>query len=102
VIRDRPVGARAKRPIDRVMALTTEQCEIVGALLDQDIGPAERTTDMLAKRVDMSPQQVGRRLEEMQARSPQLARLVYDEEWHVKAWMITDAGRETYDRWCRT
>jgi hypothetical protein len=102
VIRGRPVGATAKRPIDRVMALTTEQCEILCALLDEDAGAPGRTTDMLAKRLDMSPRQVGSRLEEMQARSPQLARLVSDEEWQVKAWLITDAGRETYDRWCRT
>jgi hypothetical protein len=84
------------------MAFTTEQCEIVGALLDQDSGPPDRTTDVLAKRLDMSPRQVGSRLEELQARSPQLARLVYDEEWQVKGWLITDAGHEMYDRWCRT
>jgi hypothetical protein len=83
------------------MALTTEQCEIAGALLDRDCVPPDRTTDVLAKRLDMSPRQVGSRLEEMEARSPQLARLVYDEEWQVKAWLITDAGRETYDRGCR-
>jgi hypothetical protein len=84
------------------MALTVEQCELVGALLDQDAGPPDRTTHMLAMRLDMSPREVGSRLEELEARSPRLARLVYDEEWQVKAWTITDAGRETYDRWCRT
>ena len=82
--------------------LSTEQCDILGALLDPDAGPPDRTTDLLARRLDLSTRQVASRLEELQARSPPLVRLTIDETWHVRAWVTTEAGRQAYDERCRT
>jgi hypothetical protein len=73
--------------------LTTEQCDILAALVDPQTDPPERTTDVLARRVDLSPRQVATRLEELQARSPPLVRLSYDDEWQVQVWAATDEGR---------
>jgi hypothetical protein len=80
--------------------LSTEQCEILGALLDEDAAPPDRTTDLLARRVDMSRRQVASRLEELQSRSPPLVRQVVDEAWHVKSWEPTGAGRQAHHEGC--
>lgn len=80
--------------------LTTEQCAILGALVDPDATVPDRTLGMLVKRLDMSAREVAARLEELQARSPPLARLVADETWEVQAWLATDEGRRTYEESC--
>jgi AraC-like DNA-binding protein len=81
--------------------LTTEQCEILGALLDEEADAPDRTTDLLAKRLNMSRRQVASRLEELQGRSPPLVWLGFDETWQVQAWLPTGAGRQAYDGACR-
>ena len=90
-----------RRPIDPVMALTTEQCELLGALLDHDTSPLERTTAALARQANLSPRQVAAWLGELEARSPSLVRRVYDEPSQVQAWTPTDAARDAHERWCR-
>jgi hypothetical protein len=80
--------------------LSTEQCQILGALLDLGASPPDRTTERLAARLDMSPRQVGSRLAELAARSPPLVRRVFDEEWQVLAWLPTVEGREAHDGGC--
>jgi|1185.fasta_scaffold381248_2 hypothetical protein len=82
--------------------LTTEQCELLAALLDQNASVPDRTTDVLAKRLSMSRKQVAPRLEELQARSPPLVRLIFDETWHVQTWLTTADARQAYDEGCRT
>ena len=82
------------------MALTTEQCEILAALVDPQADPPERTTGVLARRVNLSPRRVASRLEELQHRSPPLVRLRYDDEWQVHAWAATEEGRRARDQWC--
>jgi hypothetical protein len=83
------------------MALTTEQCELLGTPLDQDASPPERTTGALARQGNLSPRQVAARLGEVEARSPSLVRRVYDETWQVQAWTATDAARGAHEQWCR-
>ena len=83
------------------MALTSEQCMLLGALLDPDASPPERTTAALARQTNLSPGQVAARLGELEARSPSLVRRVYDETWQVQAWTPTDAARGAHDQWCR-
>jgi hypothetical protein len=73
--------------------LTTEQCEILGVLVDPDATAPDRTVGMLAKRVGMGPREVATRLKELEGRSPPLVRLVEDETWEVQAWLATDEGR---------
>jgi hypothetical protein len=80
--------------------LSAEQCEILGALLDPAATVADRTTDLVARRVNMSPRHVASRLAELQARSPPLARLAFDESWSVQTWLATPAGREAYREGC--
>jgi hypothetical protein len=80
--------------------LLIEQCELLGALLDPDASPVDRTTERLATRVGMGPPQVAARLQELASRSPPLVRRGYDEEWQVNAWLATDAGREAHDEVC--
>ena len=83
------------------MALTTEQCELLAAVLEQaESDPPTRTTEWLATRVDLSPRQVAARLEELQSRSPPLVRRVYEEDWQVNAWRPTEHGHAAHDRWC--
>jgi hypothetical protein len=50
----------------------------------------------------MSRKQVAPRLEELQARSPPLVRLIFDETWHVQTWLTTPDARQAYDEGCRT
>src|SRR3954452_24549962 len=90
-----------RRPIDPVMALTTEQCELLGALLDQDASPPERTTAALARHANLNPRKVAARLGERAARSPTHDRRVYDETWQVQACTPTDAARDAHEQWCR-
>ena len=80
--------------------LLTEQCELLGALLDPDASPVDRTTERLATRVDIAPRRVAARLEELASRTPPLVRRGYDEEWEVNAWLPTDAGRAAHDEVC--
>src|SRR5690349_2788190 len=65
-----------RRPIDPVMALTTEQCVLLSALLGPDASPSERTTAALAQQTNLSPRQVAAWLGELEARSPSLVRRV--------------------------
>ena len=51
--------------------LSTEQREFLGALLDPDASPPERTTDLLVKRLN------------------------------IKVWLTTGAGRDAFDEGCR-
>ena len=83
------------------MALATEQCEILAELLDPEREIPERTTAVIARRLNMSPRQVASRLAELEARSPPLVRQVLDEDWHVHAWRATPDARAAVERWCR-
>jgi hypothetical protein len=80
--------------------LTTEECEVLGALVDPGARIPDRSVGMLARRLDMAPKQVATRLEGLRARSPALVVLVPDEEWAVQAWFPTDEGRKTYEERC--
>jgi hypothetical protein len=80
--------------------LSTEQCELLGALLEPDAEAPDHTTELLARRLGMSRRQVASRLEELEARSPPLVRLVFDDAWHVNVWVPTGAGRQVHDEGC--
>jgi hypothetical protein len=80
--------------------LTTEECEVLGALVDPGARIPDRSFGMLARRLGMSPKEVAVRLEGLEARSPALAVLVPDEEWSVQAWFATDEGRKAYEERC--
>jgi hypothetical protein len=82
------------------VALTTEQCEILAALVAPQTAPPERTTDVLARRLNLNPRRLASRLEELQHRSPPLVRLRYDDEWQVHAWAATEEGRRACNQWC--
>jgi hypothetical protein len=80
--------------------LTTEQCLILGALVDPDATVADRTLGMLVRRLSINVRDLAAELEEMAARTPPLARLLADETWERQAWFPTDDGRHVYRTAC--
>jgi hypothetical protein len=80
--------------------LTTEECAILGALVDPGAGPPDRTLGALAKRLDLEQRLLAGRLEELRSRSPPLAVLLPDDEWAVQSWSATADGQRAYDERC--
>jgi hypothetical protein len=80
--------------------LTTEECDILGALVDPGADPPARTLGALAKRLDLEQRLLAGRLEELRSRSPPLAVLLPDDEWAVQAWAATAEGRRTHEERC--
>jgi hypothetical protein len=82
------------------MALTPEQCKVLGALVEPHATVPDRTLGMLVRRLAMGPREVAARLGELEASSPPLAELVADEVWAMQAWFPTKEGRRAYQESC--
>jgi hypothetical protein len=81
--------------------LTTEECQILEALVDPDADVPDRTVGRLVTRVDLSPKLLATRLRELETRTPPLAELVGHDDLGLQAWWPTDAGRQAYEDGCR-
>ena len=80
--------------------LTGSECEVLGALVDPDARVPDRTLGGLVKRLGMAAREVATALEDLEARTPPLARLVADEIWATQAWFPTDEGRRAHQEAC--
>jgi hypothetical protein len=86
--------------VSPTQALTTEECEILHALVDPRTDPPDRTLGALAKRLDLEQRLLAGRLRDLESRSPPLAIVIADEQWHVNAWTATVDGRRAHDERC--
>jgi hypothetical protein len=80
--------------------LSTEECEVLGVLVDPDVPAPDRTVAALARQADLSPKLVAARLEALESRSPPLVTRGPDDEWEVQAWSATDDGRRAWEERC--
>jgi hypothetical protein len=80
--------------------LSTEECEVLAAIADPTAEVPDRSTSVLAQRVDRSQREALRILEALRRRRPALVEIDVDDALGIQFWLPTDAGREACARNC--
>jgi hypothetical protein len=80
--------------------LSTEECDVLAALLHPSGDPADRTAARLAQRLAVGPDEVKRTLEALERHSPRLVEPCFDEDLGLQLWRPTVDGEEAYEKSC--
>jgi hypothetical protein len=80
--------------------LSTEECDVLHALLHPSGDPADRTAARLARRLAAGPDEVTRTLQALERNSPRLVEPCFDEEMGLQLWRVTADGEDAYEHSC--